>query len=92
MATLYTQQSSNIRKTWFLMTGFLLGIILLGVVLSYVYGNPNLLYIAFFFSILLNISVSDLEKVIYFAGYIITKVHEDEKETILYYPLLTVSK
>ncbi|MFA5778170.1 MAG: DNA-directed RNA polymerase subunit beta' [Candidatus Paceibacterota bacterium] len=34
-------------------------------------------------SILLNISVSDLEKVIYFAGYIITKVHEDEKETIL---------
>jgi DNA-directed RNA polymerase subunit beta' len=34
-------------------------------------------------SILLNISVSDLEKVIYFAGYIITKVHEDEKETLL---------
>jgi len=34
-------------------------------------------------SILLNISVSDLEKVIYFAGYIIIKVHEDEKETIL---------
>ncbi len=34
-------------------------------------------------SILLNISVSDLEKVIYFAGYIITKVHEDEKEIIV---------
>jgi len=34
-------------------------------------------------SILLNISVSDLEKVIYFAGYIITKVQEDEKEDIL---------
>jgi DNA-directed RNA polymerase subunit beta' len=34
-------------------------------------------------SILLNISVSDLEKVIYFAGYIITKVHEDEKQTIV---------
>ncbi len=34
-------------------------------------------------SVLLNISVSDLEKVIYFAGYIITKVHEDEKETIV---------
>ncbi len=34
-------------------------------------------------SILLNISVSDLEKVIYFAGYIITKVHEDEKEIII---------
>jgi DNA-directed RNA polymerase subunit beta' len=34
-------------------------------------------------SILLNIPVADLEKVIYFAGYIITKVHEDEKETIV---------
>ena len=34
-------------------------------------------------SILLNISVSDLEKVIYFAGYIITKVHEDEKESVI---------
>lgn len=34
-------------------------------------------------SVLLNIPVSDLEKVIYFAGYIITKVHNDEKEAII---------
>lgn len=34
-------------------------------------------------SILLGISVNDLEKVIYFAGYIITKVHAEEKQTIL---------
>ncbi len=34
-------------------------------------------------SILLNISVSDLEKVIYFAGYIITKVHEEEKAQVI---------
>ena len=34
-------------------------------------------------SILLNISVSDLEKVIYFAGYIITRVHEEEKEIVV---------
>ncbi|MEK7569606.1 MAG: DNA-directed RNA polymerase subunit beta' [Patescibacteria group bacterium] len=34
-------------------------------------------------SILLNISVSDLEKVIYFAGYIITRVYEEEKEKII---------
>ena len=34
-------------------------------------------------SILLNISVSDLEKVIYFAGYIITRVHEEEKEGVI---------
>jgi len=38
------------------MTGFLLGIILLGFILSYVYGNANLLYIAVGISILLNIS------------------------------------
>ena len=34
-------------------------------------------------SILLNITVSELEKVIYFAGYIITKVNAEEKEAIL---------
>ena len=34
-------------------------------------------------SILLNIPVSDLEKVIYFAGYIITRVYEEEKEIII---------
>lgn len=34
-------------------------------------------------SILLNISVTDLEKVIYFAGYIIIKVHEEEKKDII---------
>jgi DNA-directed RNA polymerase subunit beta' len=34
-------------------------------------------------SILLNIPVSDLEKVIYFAGYIITNVHATEKEGII---------
>lgn len=34
-------------------------------------------------SILLNIPIADLEKVIYFAGYIITKVHQEEKDGIL---------
>ncbi len=56
MATLYSHQSSNIRKTWFLMTGFLVGVILLGFILAYVYGNPNILYFAFFVSIFMNIS------------------------------------
>jgi len=31
----------------------------------------------------LDLSISDLEKVIYFAGYIVTEVHEDEKNNIL---------
>jgi DNA-directed RNA polymerase subunit beta' len=34
-------------------------------------------------SILLGISLADLEKVVYFAGYIIVSVHEDEKERII---------
>jgi len=34
-------------------------------------------------SVLLNISVSDLEKVIYFAGYIVTNVYAEEKESII---------
>jgi DNA-directed RNA polymerase subunit beta' len=34
-------------------------------------------------SIFLNISLTDLEKVIYFAGYIVTRANEDEKEKIL---------
>lgn len=34
-------------------------------------------------SILLNIPVSDLEKVVYFAGYIIVQVNDDEKEEVL---------
>lgn len=55
MTTLYSHQSSNVRKTWFLMTGFLLVIIFLGFVLSVLYGNPNLLYGAVGVSLLLNI-------------------------------------
>lgn len=38
------------------MTGFLLFIIVIGFVLSYMYGNPNLLYMAILISIALNIS------------------------------------
>ncbi|MFA5934185.1 MAG: DNA-directed RNA polymerase subunit beta' [Candidatus Paceibacterota bacterium] len=34
-------------------------------------------------SILLGITVTDLEKVVYFAGYIVTKVHTEEKEEII---------
>ncbi len=34
-------------------------------------------------SILLNVSLADLEKVVYFAGYIITVVHEEEKSRVV---------
>lgn len=55
MATLYSHQAANIRKTWFLMTLFLLVIIVLGFVLSFIYGNANILYYAVILSILINI-------------------------------------
>jgi heat shock protein HtpX len=44
--TLYTHQASNIRKTWLLMTIFLVLVIGVGYFLSYYYGSPEILYIA----------------------------------------------
>lgn len=55
MATLYTNQASNVRKTWLLMSTFFVLIIALGFGLAYYYGNPSLLYGAFILSLLLNI-------------------------------------
>jgi hypothetical protein len=56
MATLYSNQASNVSKTWLLMMTFLLIIIVIGFVLAYVYDNAILLYIAVIISVLLNIS------------------------------------
>lgn len=56
MATLYTEQDRNVRKTWLLMTAFLIVVIGLGFVFSQVYGNPNILYIFVAFSIIMNIT------------------------------------
>lgn len=55
MATLYTHQSQNVRKTWFLMTTFLVVIVLIGFFFSQYYGNSNILYIFFGFALLMNI-------------------------------------
>ena len=55
MTTLYSNQTSNVRKTWFLMTGFLLLIVAIGFVLTLVYGNSSFLYFAIVFSLLTNI-------------------------------------
>lgn len=55
MATLYTQQDSNIRKTWLLMTIFLIVVIGLGWAFSYFFGSPAILYFAVFFSIVMNL-------------------------------------
>lgn len=55
MATLYTQQSSNVTKTWLLMGVFLVVVILLGWIASYWFGNANILYVAVAFALLMNI-------------------------------------
>src|SRR3989344_4179201 len=57
MASLYTQQGKNIRKTWFLMTGFLVIIVALGWLMSQLYGNAGILYGAIAFSLFMNVSV-----------------------------------
>ncbi|MCC7436356.1 M48 family metalloprotease [Candidatus Nomurabacteria bacterium] len=56
MATLYTQQSKNIRKTWLLVSVFLAVILGLGYFLSAYYNNPDILVIAFIFSLVMNIT------------------------------------
>lgn len=55
MATLYTQQDKNIRKTWFLMTLFLLVVIGIGWGFSFIYQSPVILYFAVFFAIIMNV-------------------------------------
>ena len=55
MATLYTEESRNIRKTWFLMTGFFLMVIGVGYTASYLLNDPIILYAAVIFALLMNI-------------------------------------
>lgn len=55
MATLYTQQSKNITKTYLLMAVFLSVVIGLGWVISLYFGNPLILYVAAGFAIVMNI-------------------------------------
>jgi heat shock protein HtpX len=52
--TLYTQADSNTRKTWFLITGFLVFIILIGWLFGYLLDNQGILIFAVFLSILMS--------------------------------------
>jgi heat shock protein HtpX len=51
MPSIYTQADSNTRKTWFLLTGFLVFIIAIGWLFSYILEDNAILYIAIFISI-----------------------------------------
>ena len=56
MATLYSQAESNVRKTWFLIFFFLIFIITLGWLFSYLLDNSIILIIAIIFSIFTSFS------------------------------------
>ena len=56
MATLYTEESKNVTKTWLLMSLFFVVVIIFGFVFSEYYGNPNILYFFVIFSILMNVA------------------------------------
>lgn len=56
MATLYTHKSANITKTWLLMATFFGLVIGIGWIVSYLYHNPSILYIAVIFSIMMNVA------------------------------------
>lgn len=55
MATMYTQQGANVRKTWLLMSVFLVIVIGVGYVASYLLGNQAILYAAVVLAIVTNI-------------------------------------
>ena len=55
MVTLYTHQGQNVRKTWMLMSIFLIIVIGLGFVFARIYNNPTILYFFVIFSVVMNI-------------------------------------
>ena len=55
MATLYTEQSNNVAKTWMLMSVFFVIVIGLGFVFGRIYNNPVILYVFVAFSVVMNI-------------------------------------
>ena len=55
MATMYTHQGENVRKTWFLMGAFLALFIAVGYGASWYLNSPGILYICIVFALLMNI-------------------------------------
>jgi heat shock protein HtpX len=53
--TIYTQQGSNIRKTWYLMTGFFVMVIAICYAVSFYLDNSSILYIGVVFALVMNV-------------------------------------
>lgn len=56
MATLYTQQGRNVRRTWLLMAVFVAIVVAIGWFVSYYYQSPGILVGAIIFSIVMNVA------------------------------------
>lgn len=54
MPTLYTHSDSNTRKTWFLLAGFFVFIMIVGYIFSYAMDNQIILYFAVGLSIIMS--------------------------------------
>lgn len=55
MATFYTYKAKNIRRTWYLMTGFFIMVIAVGYVVSHLMNAPAVLPIAVLFAVGMNV-------------------------------------
>lgn len=55
MATLYTQQDTNVRRTWLLITVFLVLVVGLGWLLSYILHSAGILYGAIGLALVMNL-------------------------------------
>lgn len=56
MASLYTHQASNVRKTWLLMSAFFVLVMVIGYAMAWYLQQPAILYMAVLFSLVMNIS------------------------------------
>lgn len=54
--TIYTHRASNIRKTWLIMSAFLVFIILVGWVYAQATQSPGALYVAVAFALIMNVA------------------------------------
>jgi heat shock protein HtpX len=52
---LYQQRSSNVSRTWILITGFLVVVTLVGYLISVYYGDPTITIIAFIVALFTNV-------------------------------------
>jgi heat shock protein HtpX len=55
MANLYQERSNNLARTWVLMLGFFLLVIVVGWAVSYYYADPSILLIAVVLALVMNV-------------------------------------